>query len=272
MAPPATPDHLSAQAVLVQCLVENPSNYALFLDVDGTLIDIAPTPDSVFVPDALPALVAGLAIALNGALALVSGRTVQELDRLFAPIWLPCGGGHGAQMRLRADGPVVTAPLEAPLTASLKTAIAALADADKRLLFEDKQSSVALHYRAAPERADELRTRVEQIIRETIADSREAPDLIAGKMIYEIKAAGFDKGKAVAQFLQQREFAGRTPIMIGDDTTDESAFARISELNGLSFSVGRELSHVNGVLDNPKAVRMALAQVLTGTLNRILSA
>ncbi len=91
-------------------------------------------------------------------------------------------------------------------------------------------------------------------------------------MVVEIKAPGFDKGRAVLQFLQQAEFAGRTPIMIGDDTTDESAFAQVRKLEGLSFSVGREMSNVDGVFDSPAQVRLALAQALTGTLYRILSA
>ncbi len=272
MVPTATPGSLAAQALLVERLIDQHRDFALFLDVDGTLIDIADRPDTVVVPDALPALIAGLSKHLDGALALVSGRTITELDRLFTPISLASAGGHGAQLRLQAGEPVMTAQVDSPLPAFLIEAVAALAQSDPRLLFENKSTSVALHYRGAPELAEPLRARVDELLADARKRTHESPDLIAGKMIYEIKPAGFDKGWAISQFLKQPAFASRMPIMIGDDTTDEAAFAQVARSGGLSLGVGRELTGVEAVFDSPAGVRLALAEVLTRALNRMLSA
>lgn len=272
MVPTASSDSLNAHRKLVELLVRQHQDTALFLDVDGTLIDIAERPDAVVVPDALPALVAGLSLHLDGALALVSGRTITELDRLFAPISLASAGGHGAQLRLQAGEPVLSAQVNSPLPAFLVDAIAALAASDSRLLFENKATSIALHYRGAPEMASALREKVDALLAEASKRTHETPDLIAGKMIFEIKPAGFDKGWAISQFLKQPSFGSRRPIMIGDDTTDEAAFALVEKSGGLSFGVGRKLAGVQAVFDSPADVRLALAEALTGALNRMLNA
>lgn len=263
---------LSAHTLLVERLIDQDNPPALFLDVDGTLIDIAQTPDSVRVPDALPALVAGLAHHLNGAVALVSGRTIMELDRLFTPIRLACAGGHGAQLRFETDGPVTDTPLVHALAPALVEGVAALAQSDSRLLFEDKQSSIALHYRGAPDMAEVLRAQVDNLIASTTPADAVAPELIAGKMIYEIKAAGFDKGKAVLEFVDRVVFAGRAPIMIGDDTTDEKAFAQMRALGGLAIGVGDRPMDVDAVFASPAQVRLALSQALEVALTRMLNA
>jgi len=261
----------SAHALLVERLIDQGNRPALFLDVDGTLIDIAQTPDSVRVPDALPALVAGLARHLDGALALVSGRTIMELDRLFTPIRLACAGGHGAQLRFETDGPIADTPLMHALAPALVEGVAALARSDSRLLFEDKQSSIALHYRGAPEMAEILRAKVDDLLISTARADAVAPELIAGKMIYEIKAAGFDKGKAVLKFIDRAAFAGRAPIMIGDDTTDEKAFAQVRALGGLAIGVGDRAMEVDAVFKSPAEVRLALSQALAVALTRMLN-
>ncbi len=271
MPPAVTSQKSTAHALLVDHLTDRNKPTALFLDVDGTLIEIAATPDTVHVPDALPALVAGLAHHLNGAIALVSGRTVAELDQLFAPIRLACAGGHGAQLRFESDGSIKDTPLQHSLAPALVEGVAQLARSDDRLLFEEKQSSIALHYRAAPDMTEHLRRQVEELLVSTTPTGSVLPDLIAGKMIYEIKAAGFDKGKAVAEFIDRSAFASRTPIMIGDDTTDEKAFAQVRSLGGLALGVGDRAMDVDAVFQHPADVRRALSQVLAVALNRTLN-
>ncbi|MFK7964697.1 MAG: trehalose-phosphatase [Burkholderiaceae bacterium] len=266
-----TSQHSSAHSLLVDRLIDSNNPPALFLDVDGTLIDIAATPDAVHVPDALPALIAGLAHHLEGAIALVSGRTIAELDQLFAPIRLACAGGHGAQLRFETDGAIADTPLRHELAPALVEGVAELARLDDRLLFEDKQTSIALHYRAAPDMTDKLRRLVDDLVAATTAPGDVAPDLIAGKMIYEIKAAGFDKGKAVSQFIDRDAFSSRPPIMIGDDTTDEKAFAQVRALGGIALGVGDRAMDVDAVFQHPADVRHALSQVLAVALNRTLN-
>lgn len=238
---------------------------ALFLDIDGTLIDIAATPQSVIVPDALPALLYGLSSRLDGALALVSGRPVAQIDALMAPLALPCAGGHGAQLRLVAGGPLTDIDehkggsgdgrFELPI--ELVSALASLAAHDARLLLEHKPHSMAIHFRAAPELAGPLRDKLDQLLLR-----HPQVEILAGKMIYELKRPGFDKGRAIVRLMRDSPFDSRLPVMIGDDITDEAAFAAVLRLGGEFFSVGRDLPGAAGIFDDPRAVRLALADVL----------
>lgn len=230
---------------------------ALLLDVDGTLLDIAPTPDGTVVPATLAATLRDLLAQLGGALALVSGRTIATLDRLFAPLTLPAIGGHGAEMRVSGDGPAAKGR-SAPLSESLRRRLHALAEIDPRLLIEDKLQSIAVHYRLALQLEDVLKQKVTAILGSEPADDVEG---LFGKAVIEIKPKTFNKGTAVTALMTCPPFAGRTPLFIGDDTTDEAVFAVLPDLAGLGYSVGRPMHGADGVFDSPHDVRTWLADL-----------
>jgi trehalose 6-phosphate phosphatase len=224
-------------------------NYALLLDFDGTIVDIAPTPDTVVVPASLRRALARLIERAGGAVALVSGRSVADLDHYFAPMRLPIVGVHGAELRLLDD--VATEKRDpALLEPRLRRALGALEGAGVGV--EDKGSSVALHYRLVPERAGLIRTAVDQICAQTWDPPIE---VLPGKAVIEIKHAGFSKATGVRELMRHAPFRGRRPIFIGDDTTDETVFAILPELDGIGFSVGREIAGLAGHFDAPADVR-----------------
>ncbi len=212
------------------------SDAALFLDVDGTLLEIAERPDRVQVPSALPALLGKLAQQRGGALALVSGRPLHELDRLFRPWRGAAAGLHGIERR-RADGSRDIRADHAAAAAldRLRPTLAALARNGSGLILEDKGGTVALHYRAAPERGDEILALAKALERE----ARPALRLIAGKMVVEFQPRGADKGTTIAAFLGEAPFLGRRPTFVGDDMTDEDGFAEINHRQGVAVRVGR---------------------------------
>jgi trehalose 6-phosphate phosphatase len=210
----------------------SPDASALFLDVDGTLLPIASRPDAVAVPPGLLTLLADLERHLQGALALVSGRSIADLDRLFAPLSLPTAGVHGLERR-GADGTLhreATAELLDPLRRPIEDFIAARPG----LLLEDKRQSLALHYRNAPQ----LEAEVETLLGELLGDAPSHLSLQRGKMVIEVRAGSADKGTAIEAFSREAPFAGRVPVFIGDDVTDEDGFRLINRLGGLSIRVG----------------------------------
>ena len=233
----------------------NPQNIALLLDVDGTLIDIKPAPDEVHVSVELRDLVALLGHQTGGALALVSGRPIAELDRLFAPLQLPAVGGHGAEIRTR--------PGKAHLT------VDALPDGLRRRLaqgavpgtyIEDKGYSLAVHYRNAPDDEDRVRASIEAA---RAAFPGAATEVQHGKFVFEVKRLGVNKGSAVRMLMNEAPFAGRKPVFIGDDKTDEAVFAILPELGGLGFSVARDFDGLAGIFETPSQVRRALKHLAT---------
>lgn len=228
---------------------------ALLLDFDGTIVDIAPTPDSVEVPQSLRRVLARLIDRTGGAVALVSGRSVADLDRFFAPMRLPIVGVHGAELRLLNDAATEKRD-PALLELRLRRALGALEGAGVGV--EDKGSSVALHYRLVPERAGLIRAAVDEICAQTWDPPIE---VLPGKAVIEIKHAGFSKGTGVRELMRHAPFRGRQPIFIGDDTTDETAFAVLPELDGIGFSVGRKIAGLNGHFDAPADVRAWLEQL-----------
>lgn len=212
------------------------SQSALFLDVDGTLLEIAPRPELVRVSHRLPALLIRLSEQRHGALALISGRPLAELDRLFHPWRGAAAGLHGIERR-RLDGTldrIRDSAGEAALGA-IRSKLAALRDAGDGLIVEDKGATLAVHYRAVPEREAEIQAYAEVLQREAGAAIR----LIAGKMVVEFQPRTANKGTAIAAFLAEAPFAGRRPIFVGDDTTDEDGFAEIVSHGGLAVRVGR---------------------------------
>ena len=227
---------------------------ALFLDVDGTLLDIAPTPSGVATPDGLVASLARLEAALGGALAIVTGRTLADVDRLFRPLTTRAAGVHGAEMRFEPDGEVVVVAAELP--GRLRRALDAALSEFSGVFVEDKRFAFAVHYRAAPDAAAALRAALSRL-----AEAEAGLDLevAAGGFVYELKPRGFDKGRAVARFLAREPFAGRTPVLVGDDAADESAFAATADRRGVAYAVGRARPGVAEVFADPATVRRWLA-------------
>ena len=227
---------------------------ALLLDFDGTIVDLAPTPESVQVPPSLRRALARLIERTGGAVALVSGRPVADLDRFFAPMRLPIVGVHGAELRLK--GAMTEKRDPAALEPRLRRALGELEGAGVGI--EDKGSSVALHYRLVPERAGLIRAAVDEICAQTWDPPIE---VLSGKAVIEIKHVGFSKGTGVRELMTHAPFRGRRPIFIGDDATDETVFAILPEFDGLGFSVGREIAGLTGHFDAPADVRAWLEQL-----------
>ncbi|HEX7789425.1 MAG TPA: trehalose-phosphatase [Afipia sp.] len=231
---------------------------ALLLDIDGTLLELAPTPRDVVVPPKLGATLQALHERLDGALALVSGRSLTDIDVIFAPLQFPAIGGHGAEMRLSAESEAVASHAP-PMDNELKRRFIAVSKLSPGIIYEDKGYSVALHYRLAPEFESAIYGAVSAIR----ADLPQASiDILPGKFVCEIKHAGFTKATGVRELMGNAPFAGRSPIFIGDDVTDESVFAIMPSFRGVSFSVGRRAHGVNGQFGAPKDVRAWLAHLL----------
>jgi len=231
---------------------------ALLFDVDGTLIDLASTPSAIVIPPELPSLLEELWRRTSGALALVSGRTISDIDQITKPVKLPAVGGHGAEMRLQLDRGVQAADV-LPMDPHLKRRFAAIAQAKPSILVEDKGYSMALHYRLAPE--------AERYIYDSVAairaDLPEAPiEVLAGKFVVEIKHEGFSKATAVRTLMAQPPFAGRYPIFLGDDVTDESVFGIMPDIHGAGYSVGRVVQGTAGHFDSPSDVRAWIARMI----------
>lgn len=228
---------------------------AFLLDIDGTLLDIAATPESVRVPATLKATLAILQQATGGALALVSGRPLSAIDQLFAPLSLAAIGCHGAEWRKAAGAnPEFRAQ---PLAAAVRTALLQAVPDIPGILVEDKGYTLAFHYRRSPEQKNALEKRLTAIIKPF--DSELC--LLQGKSVFEVKPCLFDKGEAVAALMNVPQFAGRRPVFAGDDHTDEYALAVVRRMGGLGISVGRRLPHAERMLTAPYAVRSWLAQL-----------
>jgi trehalose 6-phosphate phosphatase len=239
-------------------LVPHLSETAVLLDIDGTLLDLMPTPREVWVPPGLAKTLNRLYRRTGGALALVSGRSLNDIDLIFAPEQFPAVGGHGAEMRLDADADAVAAHAP-PLDKELKRRLAAIARLSPGILLEDKGYSLALHYRLAPH-AEKAIYEAVSLIR---ADLPDAPiEVLPGKQVCEIKHSGFTKASGVRELMTHPPFKGRKPFFIGDDVTDESVFAIMPDFDGVAFSVGRRARGVAGHFDAPSDVREFLARLL----------
>jgi trehalose 6-phosphate phosphatase len=241
-------------------LLQRLDQCAVLLDIDGTLLDLAPTPREVWVPPGLATTLNRLLDRTAGALALVSGRSLNDIDLIFAPDQFPAVGGHGAEMRICGDSEAV-ATYAAPMDKELKRRLAAIAKLSPGILLEDKGYSLALHYRLAPHAEKAIYAAV-SLIR---ADLPNAPiEVMPGKCVCEIKHSGFNKASGVRELMSHEPFKGRRPIFIGDDVTDESVFAIMPELGGVAFSVGRRAQGVANHFDEPRDVREWLARLIDG--------
>ncbi|HEY8682456.1 MAG TPA: trehalose-phosphatase, partial [Rhodanobacter sp.] len=213
-------------------LPANATRWALFLDVDGTLLDFSDDPQAIKVGPSLLALLHALHRTLHGALALVSGRGLTELNRLFGnPRWA-AAGLHGLQLR-HADGSFRRFTVSDEQQAHMQRATHALAAQFDGVQLEDKQMAVALHCRRAPEQLPALREAAMTALKQL-----PGYELQPGNLVLEFKPAGMDKGRALRELLARAPFAGRLPIYLGDDLTDEHAFASTNRKHGLSIRIG----------------------------------
>ena len=228
---------------------------ALFLDVDGTILDLAERPDDVVTPPGLVTTLRRAERKLAGALALVSGRPIRELDRLFEPLRLRASGVHGAEMRFDPGGPLTSALGATELPRSLWSELTRVVAAFPGALVEDKRFSFAVHYRLAPGAERPLREAVMRIV----DPAKIAVEVMNAHCAIELRAPGCDKGGAIAAFLSMPAFRDRTPIFVGDDATDESGFAVVSARGGYAFSVGSPRRGAIATFSRPSAVRDWLA-------------
>lgn len=230
---------------------ERRCEWALFLDVDGTLLDIAPGPGEVHVTARARH---ALQIALereNGAVALISGRPIGNLDRLFAPLRLPAAGIHGLERR-DARGKLSRPEFATAGLGTARERIAPFVNATRGLQLEDKRCSLAVHFRMAPH----MEPKVRDLFGELQCLLGPGFQVLNGKYCLEIQPVAMTCGAAIAAFMREAPFAGRLPVFVGDDDTDEDGFQTVNELGGLSIRVGHRpgtaaqwrLANVNAVL------------------------
>jgi trehalose 6-phosphate phosphatase len=224
---------------------------AFFFDVDGTLLELRPRPDDVVADDLLRALIVTLQERNHGAVALVSGRSIRDLDRIFDPLRLPAAGLHGAELRFPDGGRIATT---ASIMDHARPDVGRFVADHDGLMLEDKGATLAVHFRARPDLAAEVLTFMRRF----------APgDDIAvqeGKFVVELKPAAFDKGSAIRTMMNQPPFLGRTPVFYGDDLTDEAGFTYVNKAGGLSVRIGARgtPTEAREHLDDPQAVRREL--------------
>jgi trehalose 6-phosphate phosphatase len=221
----------------------------LFLDFDGTLADLAPRPDLVHVEPELVGTLRALHASLGGALAIISGRPVHEIDHFLSPLVLSAAGVHGAEVRdMLGDGQIrqTVMPSLEPLQPTLEYLVLNYPG----LQIERKSAAVAVHYRAVPE--------LEAIVRGTLADAVKeiaGLELLPGKMVVEIKSASVSKGGAIAEFMRSPAFTRRKPLFAGDDVTDEDGFVAVQRLGGAGILVGQRESAATISVTGPAALR-----------------
>ena len=229
---------------------------AVFLDLDGTVLDLAATPDRVRVDSDVAALLPALAAHRDGAFALITGRAIADVDRLFPELALPIAGQHGCERR-GADGVVHGLSVVGNL-AELRVALGRLVARHDGLLLEDKGATLAIHYRLAPR----LAGYVHRTVRAEVALAAAAGAnwcLQRGKRLVEVKPDGRDKGTAILEFMAEAPFRGRRPVFAGDDLTDEFGFAAVERLGGWAVKVGPGATRAHYRLPDVNAVREWLA-------------
>ena len=233
------------------------SGMALFLDVDGCLIDLADRPEDVVVPPGLVDDLERLSARVGGALALVSGRAIADIDRLFAPLRLPAAGQHGLEWRSTPTGAVERVPVDRAVLDRLAASLSGFASSRPGLRVEPKGAAVAIHYRQAPDLGADVIAFAEALLADV-----PGWHALAGKMVVELKPDGGDKGAAVDRFLALSPFAGRRPLAAGDDVTDEDSFAAALRHGGVALQVGdREPTQANRRLPDPAAMRAWIAHL-----------
>jgi trehalose 6-phosphate phosphatase len=237
----------------------NPGMIGLFLDVDGTLLDIAPRPEAVKVTADLLRDLAAAEAVLDGALALVSGRPIADLDQLFAPLRLAASGVHGAELRRRPDG-AVTRLAAGQLGDHAWDMLCDLLAEFPGSYAENKGVSFAVHYSDPGTDIERLEGALHSLMGR-LANPTEPLHLIAGRAVFELQLRGFDKGRAIRRFMKLPPFVGRRPVFVGDDKIDRAGFETALKLGGLAYSVGIDMPGVSGRFANPEAVRAWLHEL-----------
>lgn len=228
-------------------------DWAWFFDIDGTLTPIASSPDKVRIEPAIQKLISDLRLHAQGAVALISGRSLYDIDRLFPDQRFAAAGQHGVERR-HPDGTIERRVVDQRRLATMRTALRILERRFPALLLEDKGLSLALHYRQAPD----LEPLVQREVHALIEQTGRAFLMQTGKCVVEILPEGNNKGAVVTQFMAEPPFAGRTPVFIGDDVTDENAFAAVNTLGGFSFKVGKGETQARYRLPDVAAVALWL--------------
>ena len=204
---------------------------ALFLDFDGTLVDLAPTPDSILVEDRIAPTLIRLSDALDGAIAIVTGRELADVDG-HLKLKLPAAGLHGMQYRPHAEAQIETIERPSSLDHVMRL-IRETIDFEEGLFLEDKALSFGVHYRACPDKGP----MVKQALGDALTDFKDL-HVISGKMLFEVKPRHINKGHAVGRFLEEEGFKGRMPVFVGDDVTDEDGFRAAAHAGGFGVKVG----------------------------------
>lgn len=226
-----------------------PGDLAFFLDLDGTLAPIAPTPDLAAVPAATIALLRHISQASSGATAIVSGRDTPDIKRMLAPLDLPYAALHGAVIK-DAAGRTEAAPVSAGALNAITAGIEEKTNEMPGIILERKALSLALHYRNAPQFESALR----QLAHDVLTPYLHEFNIQEGKMVVEIKPRGVSKGKAIEHFMGTAPFRDRVPLMAGDDLTDESAFIAVNAMGGISVKIGPGPTQANWRLESPAAL------------------
>ncbi len=223
---------------------------AVFLDVDGTLLDIATTPDAVVVPSGLTSLLAALQARPGHAMALISGRSLATLDRLFSPCRFPAAGLHGIERR-DARGTIHRAGVDTAGLVGARATLSRRVAGEPGLLLEDKGLTLALHYRREPG----LEPLARAAMAEALSQAGSGWHLQPGKAVIELKPCAANKATAIEAFMQEPPYAGCRPVFIGDDVTDEDGFAAVNAMGGLSVRVGDgHATHAREILPDVGAV------------------
>lgn len=232
-------------------------HWAYFFDIDGTLIEIAPFPDEVFVDRDLAELIQRLHALTGGAVALITGRSIDDVDRFFPVPGAAVAGQHGLELR-SPQGRLIRHPVRVESLNEVRQELIAATARHRGLLAEFKGLSIALHYRAAPRLAGYAHRLMRSL------QSRFVPDFVLqrGKRVVELKPAGRDKGVAIMELMQELPFRGRTPVFVGDDVTDEFGFGVVNEMGGYSIKVGGGRTSARWRLQDVSAVKGWLMQGL----------
>lgn len=230
------------------------ADWAYFLDVDGTLVELAVRPDAVVVSAELRTMISAAFACCHGALAVVSGRALADLDQLLAMPQLPMAGQHGLERR-DAHGHLHQHVLAPAVLQEVHELLTPLQERHPGLLLERKGASLAVHYRQVPR----LGSYLHRSIADYLAQQKHGLQMQKGKYVLELKPQGHDKGSVIAEFMQQAPFSGRVPVFIGDDLTDEHGFARVNAMNGISIKVGKGRTHAHYRLPDVTAVHDWLA-------------